>query len=72
VASQCKRYSYDRAIREGSEALAQCHAQGGDWRKLHDEELNDLYSSPNYYSGDQIEKNVMGGASSTYGERRGA
>ena len=25
-----------------------------------------------YYSGDQIEKNEMGGARSTYGEKRGA
>jgi hypothetical protein len=40
----------------------------GDSRKLHNEELNDLYSSPKYYSGDQIEKNEMGGACSTYGE----
>jgi hypothetical protein len=37
------------------------------WRKLHNEELNDLYSSPNYYSGDQTEKNEMGGEFSTYG-----
>ena len=39
----------------------------GEWRKLHNEELNDLYSS-----GDQIEKNEMGGACSTYGGERGA
>jgi hypothetical protein len=38
-----------------------------EWRKLHNEELNDLYSSPN----DKIEKNEMGGACDTYGERRG-
>jgi hypothetical protein len=36
----------------------------GEWRKLHSEELNDLYFSPN---NDQIEKNEMGGACSTYG-----
>jgi len=31
-----------------------------------------LYSSPKYYWGDHIQKNVMDGASSTYGERRGS
>ena len=43
-----------------------------EWRKLHNEVLNDLCSSPNIFSGDQIEKNEMGGACSTYGvkERR--
>jgi hypothetical protein len=39
----------------------------GEWRKLHIEELNDLYFSPHYCSGNKIEKNEMGGASSTYG-----
>ena len=39
----------------------------GEWRKLHNEELNDLYSSSKYYSGDQIKKNEMGGAYSMYG-----
>jgi hypothetical protein len=34
----------------------------GEWTRLHNEELNDLY-----YSGDQIEKNEVGGACSTYG-----
>jgi hypothetical protein len=42
-----------------------------EWRKLHKEELNDLYSSPNIVRGIK-EKNEMGGAYSTYGERRGA
>jgi hypothetical protein len=35
----------------------------GYWRKLHNEALNDLYSSPS--SGDKIEE--MGGACCTYG-----
>jgi hypothetical protein len=39
----------------------------GKWRKLHNEELNDLYSH-HYFSGDQIKKNYVGGACSTYGE----
>jgi hypothetical protein len=32
----------------------------GGWRKLHNEEIK-------YYSGNQIQKNEMGGACSTYG-----
>jgi len=36
-------------------------------RKLHNEELYDLYCSP-YISGDQNEKNEIGGAGRTYGE----
>ena len=40
----------------------------GECRKLHNEELNDLYSSPNI-GGDKIEKNEMGGACCTYGGR---
>ena len=38
----------------------------GDWRKLHNEELNDLYFSK-YCSGEKIEKNEMGGACRAYG-----
>jgi hypothetical protein len=39
----------------------------GEWRKLHNEELNDLYSSTNTFSGHQIENNETGGACSAYG-----
>jgi hypothetical protein len=42
----------------------------GEWRELHNEELNDLYFSPNiiHY---QIKKKEMGGGSSTYeGDKR--
>jgi hypothetical protein len=37
----------------------------GEWRKLHNEELNDLYCSPHIFSGDKIEKNEKGWACST-------
>jgi hypothetical protein len=41
----------------------------GKWRKLHKEELNDLYSSPHrYYPGDKI-KDKMDKACSTYGRQ---
>jgi hypothetical protein len=36
-----------------------------EWRKLHNEELNDLYCS-----GDKIWNNEMGGACSAYGEKK--
>jgi hypothetical protein len=39
----------------------------GEWRKLHNEALRDLYSLPNIVAGNKIEKNEMGGACSTYG-----
>jgi hypothetical protein len=42
-----------------------------EWRKIHNEELNDLPLTQ-YCSDDKIEKNEMGGACSSYGgeERR--
>jgi hypothetical protein len=44
----------------------------GEWRRLHNEELNDPLLITKYYSCNQIEKNEMGGACSMYGgkERR--
>jgi hypothetical protein len=40
----------------------------GEWRRLHNEELNNVYSSTNSrYSGVQIEWNEMGGACCTHG-----
>jgi hypothetical protein len=38
----------------------------GEWRKLYNNELNDVYCSQKYYSGDKVEKNGLGGACSTY------
>jgi hypothetical protein len=38
----------------------------GEWRRLHNEELM-ICTLITYYSGDQIEKNEMSGACSTYG-----
>jgi hypothetical protein len=40
--------------------------------KLHNEELNDLYSSPDIIRMIQIRKNEMGRVCSMYGERGGA
>jgi hypothetical protein len=43
----------------------------GEVRKLHNEELKDMYCSPNIYLGDQIEKNEMSRACSKHvGEQR--
>ena len=39
----------------------------GEWRRLRNEELNDLYCSPKYCAGDKIEKNEMGWACGAYG-----
>jgi hypothetical protein len=43
----------------------------GEWRKLRNEELHDLYSTLNKCAGDKIETNVMGRACSPVGEERG-
>ena len=43
-----------------------------EWRKLHNEDLNDLSSTPTITRGDKIKKNEMGGSRSTVGETRGA
>jgi hypothetical protein len=37
----------------------------GEWRRLHNEELNELLTQ--YCAGDKIEKNEMGWACSAYG-----
>jgi hypothetical protein len=39
----------------------------GEWRKLHNEELNNLYSSSKIVRVIKIKKNKMAGACSTYG-----
>ena len=44
----------------------------GEWRKLHNKEFNDLYSSPKNYLHVQIKKNEMGGVIACKGERTGA
>jgi hypothetical protein len=38
-----------------------------EWRKLHNEELNDHVLLTKYYSGDRVEKTEMGDVCSTYG-----
>jgi len=40
----------------------------GEWRKLHKEELNDLYCSPNIVRMIRLRKMLIGGACSAYGE----
>jgi hypothetical protein len=39
----------------------------GVWRKLHNEELHNLYSSPNIIFNDQVKEDEMGRACSTNG-----
>ena len=39
----------------------------GEWRKLRNEELNDLYSLTQYCAGGEIETNEMGRAIGAYG-----
>jgi hypothetical protein len=41
----------------------------GGWRRLHNEQLHDLYTSPNVIIifGDQIKEDEMGGGCSTHG-----
>ena len=43
----------------------------GEWRRLHNEELNGLYSSPNIVRVIKIEKNEMGWACGSYGGGEG-
>ena len=43
----------------------------GEWRKLHNEELNVLYFSPSIVRVLKSRKNEMGGACSAYWEGRG-
>jgi hypothetical protein len=44
----------------------------GDWRKLHNEELNDRYSSPNIIGVIKSRRIRWTGACSMYGVKRGA
>ena len=39
----------------------------GEWRKLHDEELSNLFLFTEYCTGGKIEKNEMGGECGAYG-----
>jgi hypothetical protein len=44
----------------------------GDWRKLHNEELHNFYSSANYSQNDHVKEDEMGRACRTNGEKRNA
>jgi hypothetical protein len=39
----------------------------GEWRKLHNEELHNLYSSPDIIRQSQVKANEVGGACGTHG-----
>jgi hypothetical protein len=42
----------------------------GPWRKLHNEDLHDLYSSPNIVRNDEVKENEVGMACSRHGHKR--
>jgi hypothetical protein len=42
------------------------------WRKLHNEELHNLYSSPSIIRMIKLRRNAVGGSCSTNGEKRNA
>jgi hypothetical protein len=44
----------------------------GRWRKLHNEELHDMYTSPSIIRNNQVEESEMGGAYSILQEKRNA